>query len=115
MPRGGLNCSLCVCLIRKVHRRLNSDPYKNRAVKPVPTMLLLRPLRIYRPSLVLLQWRLFALYFTVQSALKRHHWGRGRFWRAALARIFLILNVFWEGMVRYLFGWGGEGDGEEKG
>lgn len=75
--------------------------------------LLKQPKNAYRPSLVLLQWRLFALYLTWQSALKRHHWGRGRFCFCFLARIFLILKVFWDGILFY-WGWGGgcSGGGE---
>lgn len=44
--------------------------------------------------------RRFLLYWTLVSALRRNHWGMGRFWREALARRVLVRKVFWEGCWR---------------
>ena len=44
------------------------------------------------------QFLRFALYLILLSVLRRIHWGICLFWRAFLARIFLILKVLCAGM-----------------
>ena len=60
---------------------------------------LLAKRNFYSFSLVRRQCLLLALYWMVLPVRSRIHWGRGQFCLAFLARILLILKVFWDGYV----------------
>ena len=64
-------------------------------------MELLCKLIIYNLSLVLLQWRLFALYRILFPVRILIHCGIGRFCFSFLANFCLILNVLWDDILLY--------------